>query len=222
MQRWATRAAMLAGAALAAGALAGCGGEPAPVPTIGSPSPSATAPTETADRAAQLAEEWELTGVPLPADWPDVPVPRGSEVVTAYAIGVEPRRTWTATFTADRGTALDLAEPVVAELRARGYVPIAEYVGEATTNTGLYSFAASSFAVYVVLGEDDGRPNVVITVRGSADPSAGLPTGPATQVPGATISPAPGATGAAPGGTTAPEPSARSASPSSPAASRTP
>lgn len=162
-------------AAVMALLVAACGGQPAAIPTIGSPSPIATQASADADRANALAEEWDLTGVPLPADWPDIPLPRGTEVVTAYAIGAEPRRTWTATFTADRGTALDLADPVVAELRARDYVPIAEYVGAAATNTGLYSFAAPTFAVYVVLGEDDGRPNVVITVRGSADESAGLP-----------------------------------------------
>ena len=190
MHRWAARAAAVAGLALAPAALAGCAEAPQPVPTIGSPSPSASAPTQGADRAAALAKEWGLSGQPLPGDWPDVPLPRDTEVVTAYAIGAEPRRTWTATFTTDRGTALDLAEPVVAELRDRGYVPIAEYVGAASTNTGLYSFAAPTFAIYVVLGEDDGRPNVVITVRGSTDPSAGLPSELATLVPGGTATPA--------------------------------
>jgi hypothetical protein len=145
----------------------GCAGQPEPLPTIGSPSPSAAQVSADDDRATELARRWDLTGVPLPADWPDVPLPRGTEVVTAYSIGAEPRRTWTATFAADRGTALDLAEPVVAAVRARQYVPIAEYVGAAETNTGLYSFAAPTFAVYVVLGEDDGQPNLVITVRGS-------------------------------------------------------
>ncbi len=77
----------------------------------------------------------------------------------------------------------------MAELRARGYRPIAEYVGAASTNTGLYSFAAPSFAVYVVLGEDDGRPNLVITVRGSTSeavplPSDLLPSGPGSPEPG--------------------------------------
>jgi hypothetical protein len=165
--------------------LAGCAGSPEPLPTIGSPDPTPTQVSVAADRPAQLAREWDLTGAPLPADWPDVPVPRGTEVVTAYAIGSEPRRTWTATFVADRGTALDLSEPVVAILRERGYVPIAEYVGPASTNTGLYSFAAPSFAAYVVLGEDDGRPNVVITIRGAAT----LATGPA----GAGVGPSPSA-----------------------------
>jgi hypothetical protein len=83
-------------------------------------------------------------------------------------------RTWTATFTTDSGTALDMADPIVAALRAREYVPIAEYVGAAETNTGLYSFAAPTFAVYVVLGEDDGQPNLVLTVRGSTG-STGSP-----------------------------------------------
>jgi hypothetical protein len=156
--------------ALCAGVLvlAGCAQEqPQARPTIGSPSPTPTQATAAFDRSAELAEEWDLTGAPLPADWPDVPLPRGAEVVTAYAIGSPPRRTWTATFTSDSGTALDIAEPVVATLRKREYVPIAEYVGAAETNTGLYSFAAPAFAVYVVLGEDDGQPNVVLTVRGS-------------------------------------------------------
>ena len=40
-------------------------------------------------------------------------------------------------------------------------------MGAAETNTGLYSFSAPTFAVYVVLGEDDGQPNLVLTVRGS-------------------------------------------------------
>ncbi len=127
-------------------------------------------------------------------------------MVTAYAIGAEPRRTWTATFAADEGTALDIAEPVVAALRERGYMPIAEYVGDAATNTGLYSFAADTFAVYVVLGEDDGQPNVVITVRGTTDPNVGLPgasasgfVAPGTSAPS---NPAPGASVPAPSNTT--------------------
>ena len=148
--------------------LGGCAqAQPQARPTIGSPSPTPTQTTAAFDRSAQLAKEWDLTGAPLPADWPDMPLPKGAEVVTAYAIGSPPRRTWTATFTTDSGTALDMAGPVVAALREREYVPIAEYVGAAETNTGLYSFAAPAFAVYVVLGEDDGQPNVVLTVRGS-------------------------------------------------------
>ncbi len=171
-RRIARAAAVLCSGVLALG---GCGpGEPAPRPTIGSPSPSPTQTTAAFDRSVQLAREWGLTGAPLPADWPDVPLPTGAEVVTAYAIGSPPRRTWTATFTTDNGTALDMAEPIVAALRAREYVPIAEYVGAAETNTGLYSFSAPSFAVYVVLGEDDGQPNLVLTVRGSAA-AAGTP-----------------------------------------------
>jgi hypothetical protein len=164
-----TRAAVAVCASLLV--LGGCApAEPQPRPTIGSPSPTPTQTAAADDRARQLAKEWELTGAPLPEDWPDVPLPKGAEVVTAYAIGALPRRTWTATFTTDSGTALDMADPIVAELRAREYVPIAEYVGAAETNTGLYSFAAPSFAVYVVLGEDDGQPNLVVTVRGSTDP----------------------------------------------------
>jgi hypothetical protein len=189
--------------------LAGCGGTPEPLPTIGSPTPTPTEVTVAAERPAQLAEQWDLTGADLPADWPDVPVPRGTEVVTAYAIGSEPRRTWTATFLADRGTALDLAEPVVAVLRERGYVPIAEYVGAASTNTGLYSFAAPSFAVYVVLGEDDGRPNVVLTIRGAAslaEAGVGAGVGAGTSSPS---SPAPSAPDAS-----APPAASGSASPS--------
>ena len=176
-RRTGTRAGTGAAALCAVALLAcGCGSSaPAALPTIGSPSPSASAVEVDLGRAAELAEEWDLVGVDLPADWPDVPLPEGTEVITAYAIGAEPRRTWTATFAADRGTALDLAEPVVAELRSRDYQPIAEYVGAAATNTGLYSFAAPSFAVYVVLGEDDGRPNIVITVRGSTSGSVPLP-----------------------------------------------
>lgn len=154
----------------------GCGAQPAPVPTIGSPAPTPTPTGLPSDRSAELAEKWDLTGADLPDDWPDVPVPEGTEVITAYAVGAEPRRTWTATFAADRGTALDLAEPVVAELRDRDYVPISEYLGAASTNTGLYSFAAPTFAVYVVLGEDNGRPNLVMTIRGSTDEGAGLPS----------------------------------------------
>ena len=164
-----TRAAVAVCAGLLV--LGGCSApEPQARPTIGSPSPTPTQATAADDRARQLAKEWKLTGAPLPEDWPDVPLPKGAEVVTAYAIGSMPRRTWTATFTTDGGTALDMADPIVAALRSREYVPIAEYVGAAETNTGLYSFAAPSFAVYVVLGEDDGQPNLVVTVRGSTDP----------------------------------------------------
>jgi hypothetical protein len=172
-----TQAALVLCTGLVLGGCAGgAGGEPQATPTIGSPSPSPTPSQATAgvDRPAELAREWDLTGVPLPADWPDVPLPAGAEVVTAYAIGSLPRRTWTATFTTNGGTALDMAEPVVAELRAREYVPIAEYVGAAQTNTGLYSFASPTSAVYVVLGEDDGQPNLVLTVRGSTGAESGL------------------------------------------------
>ena len=137
---------------------------------------SAVSPTAATGRAAELARTWRLTGAELPEDWPDIPLPKNTEVVTAYAIGTQPRRTWTATFAADTGTALALVQPVVSAMRERGYVPIAEFVGDAATNTGLFSFAAPTFAVYLVLGEDDGRPNVVLTVRGTTDTSAGLPT----------------------------------------------
>ena len=212
------------GGAVAAGAvallLAGCAGEPAAIPTIGSPAPTPTASSVLTNRGAQLSEKWDLTGADLPDDWPDIPLPQGTEVTTAYAIGSEPRRTWTATFSGDRGTALDLAAPVVKSLRARAYVPIAEYVGAAETNTGLYSFAAPLFAVYVVLGEDDGRPNLVITVRGSAsDPASPEPTLPhngsslsprATVSPEASGSPADGTASASPTDTTD---STRSATP---------
>jgi len=172
--------------------LGGCAGEPMAIPTIGSPSPTPT-PTRSivADRSAELAREWELTGAALPSDWPDVPLPKGTQVVTAYAIGDKSRRTWTATFTNDTGTAMDIAEPVVAALRERDYVPIAEYVGAAETNTGLYSFAAPTFAVYVVLGEDDGQPNLVLTVRSSTGPSATNAPSASTSPPG---SPRPAAT----------------------------
>lgn len=173
--------------------LGGCStGEPPPRPTIGSPSPTPTPSATTADRALDLAREWELTGALLPADWPDVPLPRGAEVVTAYAIGSPPRRTWTATFTTVGGTALDMAEPIVAALREREYVPIAEYVGAAETNTGLYSFSAPKFAVYVVLGEDDGQPNLVLTVRGDTGGTGAAEIG--GQAPTRTSSPDPLAT----------------------------
>lgn len=183
--------------------LAGCAGQPGqPRPTIGSPAAS-TAPSATVTQGPNdLAAEWDLTGTALPPDWPDVPLPRGATVVSAYAIGAEPRRTWSATFTTPRGTALDMAEPVVKALRDLDFVPIAEYVGAAETNTGLFSFAAPSFAVYVVLGEDDGQPNLVITVRGSADESAVAAdgsTGSASPTPHSSDAPsteavAPGAT----------------------------
>ena len=88
------------------------------------------------------------------------------------------------------------------------------------TFTGLYSFAAPLFAVYVVLGEDDGRPNLVITVRGSAsDPASPEPTLPhngsslsprATVSPEASGSPADGTASASPTDTTD---STRSATP---------
>jgi len=187
-------------------ALGGCSAaEPLPRPTIGSPTPTPTQATAGPDRALELADEWGLTGAPLPEDWPDVPLPEGAEVVTAYAIGSPPRRTWTATFTTTGGTALDMAEPIVAELRAREYVPIAEYVGAAETNTGLYSFAAPTFNIYVVLGEDDGQPNLVITVRGSTGPEGtedapGRPPASAqVPSPGLTVTPTPSDAGTAAG-----------------------
>jgi hypothetical protein len=184
--------------------LGGCAtAEPQARPTIGSPSPTPSASEAGPDRALELAEKWKLTGAPLPEDWPDVPLPKGAEVITAYAIGPLPRRTWTATFTTDSGTALDMAEPIVAALRTREYVPIAEYVGAAETNTGLYSFAAPTFAVYVVLGEDDGQPNLVITVRGSTASGAGEAQRP----------PNPAAAPTSPGAAT-PRPSATSTTPS--------
>ena len=169
--------------------LAGCTtDEPQARPTIGSPSPTPSAsPTSGSEsRASQLAKTWELSGADLPTDWPDVPLPKGTEVVTAYAIGAQPRRTWTATFTGESGTALDMAQPVIDALAERGYIPIAEYVGAAQTNTGLFSFAAPTFAVYVVLGDDDGQPNLVLTVRGSTDDTAGAPhlNDPLTPIPG--------------------------------------
>jgi hypothetical protein len=189
--------------ALCAGVLmlGGCAQEqPQARPTIGSPSPTPAQTSAAFDRSAQLAKEWDLTGAPLPTDWPDVPLPKGAQVVTAYAIGSLPRRTWTATFTTDSGTALDMAGPVVAALRKREYVPIAEYVGAAETNTGLYSFAAPAFAVYVVLGEDDGQPNVVLTVRGStasagADDLSGRPPTGAGAPSGQSATPTPAASG---------------------------
>lgn len=152
--------------------LTGCAqASPVARPTIGSPSASASVTQTREERTTRLAQEWDLTGSPLPNDWPDIPLPRGTEVVSAYAIGAEPRRTWTATFTTTAGSALDLAEPIIEALRERDYVPIAKYVGAEETNTGLYSFAAPTFAIYVVLGEDQGQPNLVITVRGSSDES---------------------------------------------------
>lgn len=192
--------------------LAGCAGAPEALPTIGSPTPTPTPSATPKGRADQLAEDWSLHGAALPTDWPDVPLPKGTEVITAYAIGSAPRRTWTATFAGDDGTAQDLAAPVVAELRQRGYVPIAEYVGTPESNTGLYSFAAPSFAVYVVLGEDAGRPNVVITVRGSTgdegvgatdDPALSRPGqqagGPSSGVPASSPTPTPPQGSSAPG-----------------------
>jgi hypothetical protein len=195
-----TRAALTLCAGLLA--LGGCSAtEPLPRPTIGSPTPTPAEASAGPDRAFELAERWELTGAPLPEDWPDAPLPEGSEVVTAYAIGSLPRRTWTATFTTNGGTALDMAEPIVAELRDREYVPIAEYVGAAETNTGLYSFAAPTFNIYIVLGEDDGQPNLVITVRGSTGPEGAgdAPVRPpaSAQAPtaGPTVTPAPSGSG---------------------------
>lgn len=174
---WVRRGAAAVTSALALAIVAGCAGEPMALPTIGSPVPTPTATLVEEDRSQELERRWDLRGADLPDDWPDVPLPEGTEVITAYAIGNEPRRTWTATFAADGGTALALAEPVVEELRAREYAPIAEYVGAAETNTGLYSFAAPTFAVYIVLGEENERPNLVITVRGSTSATAGLPSG---------------------------------------------
>jgi hypothetical protein len=214
-----TRAALVLCAGLLV--LGGCTAEePTARPTIGSPSPTPTQATAAFDRARQLAKQWDLTGAPLPEDWPDVPLPKGAEVVTAYAIGSPPRRTWTATFTTDTGTALDMADPIVAALRKREYVPIAEYVGAAETNTGLYSFAAPAFAIYVVLGEDDGQPNVVLTVRGSTE-SAGTTGlgGRGAASPGARTSAAPSSSPAATG-SSSPSP-ARAGTPT-PSGSATP
>ena len=159
-----------------------------------------------------MGAHWSTTARRLP----DAPPPQGSEVVTAYAIGSLPRRTWTATFTTNAGTALDMAEPIVAELRDREYVPIAEYAGAADTNTGLFSFAVPTFNICVVLGEDDGQPNVVITVRGSTGPEGAgdAPARPpaSAQAPtaGPTVTPAPSGAGT-PSGT-----SSGSAEPESP------
>jgi hypothetical protein len=195
--------------------LGGCNAaEPQARPTIGSPAPTPTPSTSGRDRAAELAEKWKLTGAPLPEDWPDVPLPKGAEVVTAYAIGALPRRTWTATFTTDSGTALDMAEPIVAALRRREYVPIAEYVGAAETNTGLYSFAAPTFAVYVVLGEDDGQPNLVITVRGSTG-SGGSEALPAAGASAVAPSPRPATPSASARSSTQPSPATDGAGTSS-------
>lgn len=178
-----------AAALLTVAVLTGCAGTPAALPTIGAPAPTSSAVASPSNGAESLAQEWDLRGAALPADWPDIPLPAGTDVITAYAIDSEPQRTWTATFASDRGTAIDLAEPVVEELRKRGFAPVAQYVGGAATNTGLYSFAGPGIAVYVVLGEDDGRPNVVITARGSSQPSA-LPT-PGWKPPAPTGTPTP-------------------------------
>ncbi|MGB8019797.1 MAG: hypothetical protein WCF04_01050 [Candidatus Nanopelagicales bacterium] len=197
--------ALALGAAVLLG-LGGCSGEPAALPTIGSPSPSPTPSPTAADRSSRLATQWQLTGVPLPNDWPDVPLPSDTEVVTAYAIGSDLRRTWTATFAGDTQTALQLAEPLVAGLRAKGFTPVAEYVGPAETNTGLYSFATPTMAVYVVLGEDAGRPNLVVTVRGAAQPGpdqSSAPAPSATKPPSSSSTPAPpAAANASPAATT--------------------
>ncbi len=164
-------------------ALAGCSAGGGERPVIGVPAPSVT-PTETVEAMATrtaLAVQWELTGASLPADWPDLPLPKGARVVTAYGVGTGDERSWTGTFTAESGTAADLARPMVASLRRLDFQTRTQYLGADRTNSGIFSLADDDFEVFIVLGEDGGRPSVAVTVRrpgpaDTSDPTQGGPT----------------------------------------------
>ena len=72
-----------AGVLLVLAPLSGCAGQPTAIPTIGSPEPVAgVSPSMSSVRSAELARQWKLTGNDLPEDWPDVPLPTGTEVIT--------------------------------------------------------------------------------------------------------------------------------------------
>lgn len=189
--------------ALSASALAGCSGPEAALPVVGAPAPSPTTTvTEAPGRADQLRTQYQLTGIDLPSDWPDVPVPPGTSVSSAYAIDASPRRTWTASFvgSASKGapTAEALASPVIKALEKAGYQPISAFTNP-DEDAGLYGFEGPNYSVYLVLGDLDGQPNIVMTVRQRGSKQAG-PT--SSSLPSGTLPPL--ATQSAPTGPTAP------------------
>lgn len=154
---------------LTVGACAGT--TPAALPTVGATaggtsSTSPPPPTEGGSSAA-LAAEYGLTGMALPADWPTgVPLPSGTRVVSAFAIGEDPDRTWSASFVGPADTGADkLAKPIVKALKKDGFEPTSEYHDPDDVDSGLYGLAGRDLAVYLVLGETDGHPSIVMSVR---------------------------------------------------------
>ncbi|MGV1003445.1 MAG: hypothetical protein ACOYEV_01510 [Candidatus Nanopelagicales bacterium] len=150
---------------------------PDDMPTVGAPqtvtaSPTGE-PTVAAGSGARIAEKYNLTGMALPADWPSaVPVPAGTRVVSAFAIGESPQRTWSASFLGSSDTGADkLAKPVVKKLRKAGFAPTSEYHDPQDADSGLYGLSNKKLAVYLVLGETDGHPSIVMTVRQSGKAS---------------------------------------------------
>lgn len=134
---------------------------------MGASSPSTLPVTPTpSDQPPGLREKYQLSGMELPADWPAVPVPRATRVVSAYGIDVKPNRTWSASFVGATSTSANkLAKPVVKSLKADGFQRVSEYLDPSDSSSGLYSLRSSQLSVYLVLGELDGHPNVVMTVR---------------------------------------------------------
>lgn len=127
---------------------------------------ASAAGSPTSAQGGRLRAKYQLSGMELPADWPAVPAPRGTRVVSAYGIGEEPNRTWSASFVgAASAGANKLAKPVVAALKANGFQPVSEYLDPSDSSSGLYSLRSTQLAVYLVLGELDGHPNIVMTVH---------------------------------------------------------
>lgn len=173
-------APILAASALLLLLLTGCGSAQTDAPVVGSPSPELSSqPPTTPGRPGQLRARWNLTGIDLPSDWPDIPLPKGTQVASAYAVDSPPRRTWTASFIGQDGTALELAKPIIKQLAKLGYVPVSAYSATADADAGLFGFTGDHYSVYLMLGEVDGKPNLLITVRqqgtrdsGTSSPSA--------------------------------------------------
>lgn len=165
-----TASARAGGTLLASGLtlalLAGCGATNVDTPVIGSPSaaPSSGPPT-TPGRPGQLRAQWNLSGIDLPGDWPDIALPKDTQVASAYAVGSPPRRTWTASFIGESGTANELAKPIIKQLTKDGYTPVSAYTATADADAGLFGFSGEQYSVYLMLGEVDGRPNLLMTIR---------------------------------------------------------
>lgn len=180
----------MAGSVLLVLALAGCAGPAAELPVVGAPTPTPTTTvTEAVGRADQLRAQYQLGGIDLPSDWPDVPVPPRTSVSSAYAIDASPRRTWTASFvgSASKGapTAQELAGPVLKALEKAEYQPISAFT-DPDEDAGLYGFEGPNYSVYLVLGDLDGQPNIVMTVRQRGAKDAG---GATSALPTATLPP---------------------------------